>query len=244
MTEIIDDLNFTKSRGDSHVRNPENKVNGENQYKKPLFLFEIFFNNFKNPTVKSNLITYINLKLNLNINDIAKNKFEIEIFHELLMVNYCICKIIENIESYRNYLFTSIEHIKVNHFHLNKQIFTFNDTLDDKIVYCYDETILKNKDLKDFTECYFFKNFFIDAIDNKSKCMSTEYRLCFSKDNKWNVFPSNSDDKDRFVSNNIFKNMIATNKKYDEEGICFINEELIEKIKKLQIEKTIVSQLL
>ena len=60
--EIINNLNFKKSQGDSHYRNCENKILGKNVYKKSLFLYQL--HDINNNT-KTKLIDYIKLKLNI-----------------------------------------------------------------------------------------------------------------------------------------------------------------------------------
>jgi len=80
-TEIINNLNFTKSRSNSHYKNCENKITGKNVYKKPIFLFEL---HEITDGSKNRLIDYINLKLNLKMNI----KVEFEQLFILLFVKF------------------------------------------------------------------------------------------------------------------------------------------------------------
>jgi hypothetical protein len=101
-TEIINNLNFKKSQGNSHYRNCENKILGKNVYNKPLFLYQL---HEINNNTKTKIINYINLKLNISI--------DVNICLEKLFIYFTICKIIKNIELYKNFLSCCIDTINV-----------------------------------------------------------------------------------------------------------------------------------
>jgi hypothetical protein len=185
-TEIINNLNFTKPQRESHYRNCENKILGNNTYTKPLFLYQL---HDIDDNAKTKMMDDINLKLNINIS--------LDICLEKLFIYFTICKILNNIELYKNYLSCCIDTINKNIFNLNKKYFIFNDVLEDRI--CE-----KDPDLdKTFSEYYIFKDYNTYAIDNKNKCMCLGYILAFSKEeNKWNVFPKNNDNAQYHISYN------------------------------------------
>jgi hypothetical protein len=206
-TEIINNLNFDKSQGDSHYRNCENKILGKNVYKKPLFLYQLHDINDK---TKTKIINCINLKLNINIGQ--------DICLEKLFIYFTICKILKNIELYKNYLSCCIDTIHKNIFNLNKKCM-FNDILEDRI--CEKDDELNSK----FSEYYIFKDDTY-AIDNKHKCMCLGYVLAFSNQGKWNVFPKNNDNHQHYMSSDNIDNMITIIKAYEKEGINLIENQL------------------
>jgi hypothetical protein len=209
--EIINNLNFKKSQKDSHYRNCENKIIGNNSYKKPLFLYEL---HDISDTIKTKIINYINIKLNINLC--------LDVCLEQLFIFFTICKILKNIELYKNYLSCCIETINKDAFNLNKKYCMFNDVLEDRI--CETDTDLN----KHFSEYYIFKDCNTYAIDNKNKCVCVGYVLAFSnKENKWNVFPKNNDNfLDYIPSENIYK-MIHIINEYDKEGFNLLENQLI-----------------
>jgi adenylate kinase family enzyme len=213
-TEIIDNLNFTKSQRKSHYRNCKNKILGKKSYSKPLFLYQLHEHDI-NDTTKTKLITDININLNLKV-QIDKN-----VCLEKLFIYFTICKILKNIELYKNYLSCSIENINKNIFYLNKKYCMFNDVLEDRI--CEKEDDLD----KFFSEYYIFKDFNTYAIDNKNKCRCLGYVLALSnEDNKWNVFPKNNDNSQHYISSDNIDNMLNIIKTYEKEGINLLENYL------------------
>jgi hypothetical protein len=208
-TEIINNLNFRKNPKKSHYMNCKNKLS-KNVYKKPLFLYQL---HDINDNTKTKIINYINLKLNINIS--------VDICLEKLFIYFTICKIIKNIELYKNYLSCCIDTINNNIFKLNKKYCMFNDVLEDRI--CEKDNELDSK----FSEYYIFKDYSTYAIDNKNKCMCLGYVLALSKeDNKWNVFPKNSDNKKYGISCDNIDNMLNIIKAYEREGINLIENQI------------------
>ena len=209
-TEIINNLNFSKKTKESHYMNCKNKMLGKNSYSKCLFLYEL--HNISNDT-KTKIINYINVKLNITI--------IVDICLEKLFIYFTICKILKNIELYKNYLSCCIDTINKNTFNLNKKYCMFNDVLEDRI--CEKDNEFDNK----FSEYYIFKDYDTYAIDNKNKCMCLGYVLAFSNQgNKWNVFPKNNDNCQHYISSNNIDNMINTIKAYEKEGINLIENQI------------------
>jgi hypothetical protein len=210
-TEIINNLNFEKSQRNSHYRNCENKILGNNVYNKPLFLYDL---HDITDNTKTKIISYINFKLKINIC--------LDICLEKLFIFFTICKILKNIELYKNYLSCCIETINKNTFNLNKKYCMFNDVLEDRI--CERDNVID----KHFSQYYIFKDCNTYAIDNKNKCICLGYVLAFSnKDNKWNVFPKNNDNfSDNISSENIY-NMLHVINEYEKEGFNLLENQLI-----------------
>lgn len=209
-TKIINNLNFKKSTRDSHYRNCENKILGKNIYYKPLFLYEL---HEISSNIKDKFINFINLKLNININT--------NICLEELFIYFTICKILKNIELYKNYLSCCINNITQNIFQLNKKYCMFNDILEDRL--CEKDNELEHV----FSEYYIFKDYNTYAIDNKNKCKCLGYILAFSKhDNKWNVFPKNNDNTQYHISSENIHNMLNTIKAYETEGHNLIETQI------------------
>lgn len=203
-TEIIYNLNFEKSQSKSHFINVKNKILGTKKYKKPLFLYQLHDTNDN-----TKIIDYINLKLNINIT--------LDICLEKLFIYLTICKILKNIELYKNYLFCCLETINKDIFNLNKKYCMFNDVLEDRI--CEKDNELD----KNFSEYYIIKDYNTYAIDNKNKCMCLGYVVAFSiKGNKWNVFPTNNDNKEYYVTIENITSMLNIIKAYENEGVDLI----------------------
>jgi hypothetical protein len=188
----------------------KNKILGKNVYKKSLFLYDLHDISID---TKTKLIDYINLKLNINIS--------VDICLEKLFIYFTICKILKNIELYKNYLSCCIDTINKNTFNLNKKYCMFNDVLEDRI--CEKDNELDSK----FSKYYIFKDYDTYAIDNKNKCMCLGYVLAFSNQgNKWNVFPKNNDNIQHYISSDNIDNMINTIKSYEKEGINLIENQI------------------
>ena len=108
-TEIINNLNFSKKTKESHYMNCKNKMLGKNSYIKPLFLYDLHDISIN---TKNKIINYINFKLNINIS--------VDICLEKLFIYFTICKVLKNIELYKNYLSCCIDTINKNTInHLN-----------------------------------------------------------------------------------------------------------------------------
>jgi hypothetical protein len=209
-TEIISYLNFSKKTKDSHYMNCKNKILGKNKYSKSLFLYDLHDISID---TKTKIINYINNKLNVSIS--------VNICLEKLFIYFTICKILKNIELYKNYLSCCIDNINKNLFNLNKKYCMFNDVLEDRI--CEKDIELDSK----FSEYYIFKDYDTYAIDNKNKCMCLGYVLALSKeDNKWNVFPKNNDNSQHYISNANIDNMLNIIKVYEREGINLIENQI------------------
>jgi len=209
-TEIINNLNFSKKTRESHYINCKNKMLGKNNYSKSLFLYDLHDISID---TKTKIINYINIKLNVSIS--------VDICLEKLFIYFTICKILKNIELYKNYLSCCIDTINKNLFNLNKKYCMFNDVLEDRI--CEKDNELDSK----FSKYYIFKDYDTYAIDNKNKCMCLGYVLAFSNQgNKWNVFPKNNDNFQHYISSDNIDNMINTIKSYEKEGINLIENQI------------------
>jgi len=209
-TEIINNLNFSKKTKESHYMNCKNKMLGKNNYSKSLFLYDLHDISIY---TKTKIINYINNKLNVSIS--------VDICLEKLFIYFTICKILKNIELYKNYLLCCIDNINENIFNLNKKYCMFNDVLEDRI--CEKHNYPESK----FSEYYIFKDYNTYAIDNKNKCMCLGYVLAFSiQCNKWNVFPKNNDNLQHYISNDNIDNMIKTIEAYEIEGIYLIENQI------------------
>ena len=210
-TEIINNLNLSKKQKKSHYMNCKNKLLDKNSYSTSLFLYDLHDISID---TKTKLINYINNKLNINIS--------VNICLEHLFIYFTVCKILKNIEMYKNYLSCCIDNINKNTFNLNKKFCMFNDVLEDRI--CEkDDT---NPD-DVFSKYYIFKDYDTYAIDNKNKCMCLGYVLAFSKEgNKWNVFPKNNDTFQYHISRDHIDNLINTIKMYEKEGINLLEKYL------------------
>jgi hypothetical protein len=209
-TEIINNLNFSKKTKESHYMNCKNKMLGKNNYSKSLFLYDLHDISIY---TKTKIINYINNKLNVSIS--------VDICLEELFIYFTICKILKNIELYKNYLSCCIDNINKNLFNLNKKYCMFNDVLEDRI--CEKDNELDSK----FSEYYIFKDYDTYAIDNKNKCMCLGYVLALSKkDNKWNVFPKNNDNSQHYISSDNIDNMLNIIKAYEREGINLIENQI------------------
>lgn len=216
MTEIIKNLNFTKSKKDSHCRNCENKIIGNNSYTKSLFLYEL---HDISDNTRTKIINHINDKLNPNVEN-PNDKISVDICLEELFIYFTICKILTNITQYKNYLSYCIKNINKDLFNLNKNCM-FNDILEDRI--CEND----NELAINFSEHYIFKDYNTYAIDNKNKSPCLGYVLALSNQgNKWNVFPNNNDKSQHYISIENINDMIKTIKAYEKEGISLIENQI------------------
>lgn len=211
--DVINNLNFTKTSRYSHYKNCKNKLIGSNVYTKPLFLYELH-EDYNNSETKVKIINYINNIINIVL--------DIDIDFEELFIYFTICKIIKNIELYKNYLLSCIDNIHKNIFNLNTNYCMINDVLHDRI--CENGN---NRFDEIYSEYYIFRDYNTYAIDNKNKCMCLGYVLALSKsDNKWNVFPENNDDLQYYISNKNIDDMIKFIKEHENEGIHLMEQQL------------------
>jgi hypothetical protein len=209
-TEIIHNLNFTKPRQKSHCRNIKNKINGKNQYKKSLFLDELFLSN----NSKTKIINFINNKLKITLRK--------DILNETMFIYFAICHILKTIELYKNYLSICLITINKDLYNLNEK-FIFNDILENRI--CERDDEMDDELDKWFSKYYIFNDYYINAIDNTSKNMALGYILALSKDkNEWNVFPKNNNDVNGKKCNVNF--MIEIIEAHEKEGIDLIENYL------------------
>jgi hypothetical protein len=209
-TEIIHNLNFNKKTKESHYMNCKNKIVGNNRYTKSLFLYEL--HNI-NENTKLKIINYINRTLNISI--------DLSICLEKLFIYFTICKILKNIELYKNYLSHCIYTISKDIFNLNTKYCMFNDVLNDRIRE-KDDSLDTN-----YSKYYIFKDYNTYAIDNLNQCVCIGYTLAFSKTrNKWNVFPTNNDNIQYYISRENIEYMLNFIKAYDDEGIDLFENRL------------------
>jgi hypothetical protein len=212
--EIINNLNFEKSRKDSHIQNCENKLNDKNKFSKSLFLYNI--HKLSNNTIFK-LIEHINKKLNIkleiDINKLLSNNLTTKNKDiEMLFIYFSLCKILKNIELYYNYLNACIENISKNLFALNLKHFIINDILKDRIIEIKNESHYKLQ--------YKFRDYNVYAIDNKNKCKCLGYILAL--DDKWNIFPIHND-KEEYKLRDI-NNFIDYIKIIEDEGIYLLEK--------------------
>ena len=210
LNEIIHNLNFDKNRGDSHIKNCENKIKGINVYKKPLFLYNI---HKLNSNIMLKIKTYIQNMLNITLTEEKNTEKEIEI----LFIYFVICKILKKIEYYNNYLNCCIDNINKDEFNLNKKYCSFNDI---------DDRMTKKENTKNYITEYHFRDYDAYAIDNESKCITDGYILsCDKRNKKWHLYPKNNKDDDKKTSEDI-NNFIKLIKIYEEEGIDLLENQL------------------
>lgn len=219
-TEIIYNLNFTKSKEHSHYMDCKKKLCGTN-YKKPLFLYQL--HKINNDT-KIKLVNYINDKLKANEYDnniIIKDNEKNNIKLETLFIYFSICEILKNMLLYKNYLLCCINHINKNLFNLNTKYCLFSNIIKDRI--CEEDITLN----KHYVEYYIFKDYYTYAIDNYNDCMCSGYIMALSKNaSKWNIFPKNNDNNAnncRILSSNI-NNMINIINAHEQEGIYMMDK--------------------
>jgi len=192
LNDVVFNLNFCKKRKDSHYQNPDLKLKGYNVANYPIFLFEI---HNLTETMIYELHSFIEEILNINIIEIVGNviNLEVERYREILLQYFTICKIIRNLEIYKNYLINSIKFINNNDLiYLSRYYFSCNDIQKEEI---QDKDNLIDTDQKQtskkYIKYYIFRTLDFDAIDNKTKCLCTGYILAF--DECWNIFPQNGD---------------------------------------------------
>ncbi len=150
-----------------------------------LFIYGLY--NLQNATHKK-FKKYVEKKL--NIKNKCNDKYE-------LFKYLTLCRILKNLEIYKNYLNCSITHIEKNTFNLNLDYCSMNDIIPDRFI---DES---NK-YENFTNFYKIKDFETYAFDTERKKICDYYVLAFDKkENKWNIFASYDDNEDFDIDEKI-----------------------------------------
>lgn len=166
LKDNLDLINLKSNKRKSHCRNIEKKVLDENKFPTTLFLYEICTKK-QYHDIADQINKYFNLKLNPDKDQ------------EKVFIYFAFWKIIQNVLSYKNLLKQAIGCIKSNILNIHFNVM-FNDTINGRIKLFEDNERIE----------YHILDYYINAVDNKTKHYSNTYVVCFEKaTKKWNIYP-------------------------------------------------------